>query len=39
MSFGGMLTGGEEEAPKEDKTVSIETSEDKEIANNIKVNE
>ena len=43
MSFGGMLTGGDE-APKEEKTVKVEepksnTDKEKEIANNIKVNE
>ncbi|TBN05504.1 NADH:ubiquinone reductase (Na(+)-transporting) subunit E [Hyunsoonleella flava] len=43
MSFGGMLTGGDEEAAKEEKTVQIESvedsKEDKIVANNIKVNE
>lgn len=52
MSFGGMLTGGDEEAPKEEQTASVkeeakenvtlssvETSEKKVVANNIKVNE
>ena len=43
MSFGGMLTGGDEEAPKEEKTVKVNSEEDskeeKELANNIKVNE
>lgn len=51
MSFGGMLTGGDE-APKEEKTASVqeetnenivlnssEASDDKEIASNIKENE
>ena len=38
MSFGGMLTGGDEEAPKKEKTVTIKsTKENKEVlANNIK---
>jgi Na+-transporting NADH:ubiquinone oxidoreductase subunit E len=41
MSFGGMLTGGDE-APKEEKTVKVEEPKkntDKELANNTKVNE
>ncbi|MCB4809544.1 NADH:ubiquinone reductase (Na(+)-transporting) subunit E [Tamlana sp. 62-3] len=41
MSFGGMLTGGDEEAPAEEKAAKIEkkedTKEDIEVANNIKV--
>lgn len=44
MSFGGMLTGGDEEATKEENTVQVQESiedseEDKIVANNIKVNE
>ncbi|MEC3905504.1 NADH:ubiquinone reductase (Na(+)-transporting) subunit E [Tamlana sp. 2201CG12-4] len=44
MSFGGMLTGGDEEAAKEEQTVEVEeaktnSEEEKVIANNIKVNE
>ena len=44
MSFGGMLTGGDEEGAKEEKTAKVEDSKEdlekaKEIANNIKVNE
>ncbi|KJD35834.1 Na(+)-translocating NADH-quinone reductase subunit E [Tamlana sedimentorum] len=41
MSFGGMLTGGDEEAPAEEKAAKIEKKEDSkkdiEVANNIKV--
>ncbi len=38
MSFGGMLTGGEEETKKEDKTVKVEASKnEKELANNTKI--
>jgi len=41
MSFGGMLTGGDEPEVKEDKTVKAEVEEDKEkdkitVADNIK---
>ena len=44
MSFGGMLTGGDDEGPKEEKTAKVDASrkesgKDKVIANNIKVNE
>lgn len=43
MSFGGMLTGGDEEAPKEEKTAkvqeSVEDSNKDKVANNIKLNE
>ena len=39
MSFGGMLTGGDEEAPKKEKTVKVDTKtvESKELANNTKI--
>ncbi len=38
MSFGGMLTGGDEEASKEEKTVKVESTKEnnKGLANNIK---
>ena len=41
QSFGGMLTGGDEEGAKEVKTAKVDSDEDKEevLANNIKVNE
>ena len=40
MSFGGMLTGGDEKAPKEDKTAQVESINNKKevLANNIKLN-
>ncbi len=39
LSFGGMLTGGDEEAAKEEKTVEVQkpTEENKELANNTKI--
>ncbi|TNJ44639.1 NADH:ubiquinone reductase (Na(+)-transporting) subunit E [Tamlana fucoidanivorans] len=43
MSFGGMLTGGDDEGAKEEKTAQVEKKvvddNEKEMANNIKVNE
>lgn len=41
MSFGGMLTGGDEGAKKEETVVEVTTDnvEKKELANNTKINE
>jgi Na+-transporting NADH:ubiquinone oxidoreductase subunit E len=42
MSFGGMLTGGDDAAKQEEKTVKVDSKvekEDKVLANNIKDNE
>ena len=39
LSFGGMLTGGDEEAPEEETTVEVQkaTEEDQKLANNTKI--